>query len=425
MEERSSIQSKVYYDLELHKEFTRLSAQVYTVNIILWSITALSILYLFTNFDRPFTVKMFLGLSLYFLIIRLVTYFRNRDGGTAYKRILYQNNGNIPLQTVILEESTIRTHNEVTSNELLTPYDNIRFLAESRNLLLIVTDLKMVQILNKNTLSVGSREDVIAFLRHKCPKLKKRIRHGLPGRIVNIVLCILVVIGVIWSSAILLRLPEKLSGQLHNDMSYREMAEELSALDITISDQTIQELEEYDREYAQEYGDYYEINYDASKISDLLYWEGCGVYDENTGYWTPSSSGIYWFDMEFFNADTMYTDFLMGVCAMNDSLTFSAITEDHSNVDFENSTGTVNFSFIYEGQTHHFIASFQSDWFDMNMLYEVGAVLAADQDYKDLWHAFDGGQGIILYYGTKEQADELSDLVGLDFYNCVKSSIAK
>lgn len=425
MEEHTQIQSRVYYDLELHKEYARLSTQAYPLNTILWSISVLGIIYLLGNFDRPFTIKMFLLLSLYFLVIRLFNFFTNRDGGTAYKRVLYQNNGNIPLQTISLDESTIRTHNEITSCDLFTPYDGIRFLAESKNLLLLVTDLKMVQIINKNTLSGGNREDVISFLRQKCPKLQKRIRTGLMCRIVNILLWILVVIGVIWGSATLLKIPEILSGQLTNNMSYQEMANELSAIGITISDQTIAELEEYDREYAQEYGDYYQINYSASKVSDLLYWEGCGVYDENTGEWKPSRSGIYWFDMEAENVDTIYSDFLKGIAAMDDSLSFSAVFEDYSKVNFEKGSGTISFSFNYEGETHHFTATFIDDWFDMNMLYEIGTVLAADLNYEDLWYAFDDGQGIILYYGTQEQANRLSKLTGLDFYDCVKSPIAK
>lgn len=425
MDERSPIQSRVYYDLDLHKEYARLTSQANLLSTVLWCVNLLGILYLFSGFDRPFTVKTFLLLALYFLIVRLYLYFKHRNGGAVYKRILYQNNGNVPLQTILFEESTIRTRNEITSCDLLTSYDGVRFLAESKNLLLLVTDLKMVQIVNKNTLSGGSRDDLISLLRQKCPKLQKRIRTGLLARIINVLLCVLLVIGVIWGSAVLLKIPEKLSGQLTNDLTYQEIAAELESVGIIISDRTIQEMEEYDRDYAEEYGDYYRINSDASKVYDLLYWEGCGVYDDQTWDWTPSTSGIYWFDMEVINVGTIYRDFLRGIEAMDETLCFTAVSEDYSNVDLENGSGTVRFSFAHDGQVHHFTATFMDDWFDMNILYDVGAVLAADQHYEDLWHAFDDGQGILLYYGTKEHAENLSDLTGLDFHACVKSPIAK
>ena len=110
---------------------------------------------------------------------------------------------------------------------------------------------------------------------------------------------------------------------------------------------------------------------------------------------------------------------------MDENLTFTSVSEDYSNVRMESNSGTVSFSFVYEGQTHRFTADYIGDWFDMNMLYEIGAVLAADRHYEDLWYTFDEGQGVLLYYGTHEQAETLGKLVGHTFFEAVKSPITK
>ena len=425
MDEKNYIQSEVTYDLPCHKELVNLNIQTHPTNIILWVFTLICILFTLSITDNPRTAKLFLLLPVYFAIVRVVTYFRNRDGGKVYKRHLYQNNGAVPHNLIILGDTSITTCNLHTDSKLYTSYSDIRYLAESKNLLALVTNLKLVHLIDKNTLSGGSREDAIALLRQKCPKLKKRIRTGLFGRIINVLLCITLICGILWSGAILLQIPQKFSGQLTNDLSYQEIAYRVSEIGITISDQAMLELEEYDREYAREYGDYYRENPDASKALDLLCWEGCGIYDEYTWEWTPSTSGVFWFDWEVYNVDSIYRDFLRGIEAMDQNLTFTSVSEDYSNVQMESNSGTVSFSFEYEGETHHFTADYIGDWFDMNMLYEIGAVLAADRHYEDLWYTFDEGQGVLLYYGTHEQAETLGKLVGHTFFEAVKSPITK
>lgn len=422
MEENKEIRSEVIYDLPCHKELVKLNTQTHTANTALWALTLICNLYILSSADNSRTAKLFLLLAAYITIVRAVTYFMNRDGGKQYKRSLYQNNGNIPHNAIILGETSITTHNLDSGSKLLTAYSDIRYLTESEHLLGLVTNLKLVHLIDKNTLSGGSREDVIALLRQKCPKLKKRIRTGIFGRIINILLCIVMIGGALWSGAVLLQIPQKLSGQLTNDLSYREIAAEFSRLGITVTDQAMLELEEYDREYARTYGDYYRENPDANKALDLLCWEGCGIYDEETWGWTPSTSGVYWFDMEVCDLDTIYSDFLRGIDAMSDDLSFSNITEDYSGANLESGSGTVIFSFTHEGETFSFTADYIGDWFDMNMLYEVGAVLASDRSYEDLWYTFDDGQGILLYYGTADQARQLGKLTGQEFHICRKAS---
>lgn len=420
MEEKNYFQSEVHYELSMHKEFTKLNTLAYGRNILLRSFSVVCLAYLLSSFNSRYTIILFLLLSAFYLIMFLVPYFKNKDGGLAYKQALHRNDGEPPHHLTSLAEDGIRSRNMKTDNVTFDSYDQIRFIMESKNLLVLVTELKMCHIIDKRTLAGGSREELVAFLQEHCPKLKKRIKTETLGRVVNCLMWILVASGIVMGAAILLEIPEKLTGRLHNDMTYQEMADDLATLGIYISDQTISELEEYDSDYAAEYGtEYYRDNYSASKVYDLLYWEGAGVYDEETWEWTPSTSGLYWFDTEVWNIDTIYTDFLIGLSSMHDDLNFTNVQEDYSAVDMDAGTGTVAVSFDLNGEHYTLEAEYYYDWFDTDVLFEVGRILAADESEKDLWFTQDGGQGLLLYYGTKEQVNLLERKTGISFSDTV------
>ena len=197
------------------------------------------------------------------------------------------------------------------------------------------------------------------------------------------------------------------------------MARELEAFDIHISDQAIREIEAFDAEYALESGDYYKDNPYASKVYDLLCWEGTGFFDETDYSWTPSSSGVYWFDMEVMFVDSIYSDFFAGVSAMAPELNITNVSEDYSKVDWERGTGQVTVSFCLDGTNHTRTAVMMQDWMDLNILYDLARLLEQDQDPRSLWHNLDG-QGILLYYGTEEQVQALSKKTGLEFLTCLQ-----
>ncbi len=349
--------------------------------------------------------------SLFSLGLFVFLWFRERNGGIGYKRMLHGNNGSPPRLRIMVGDSGMKSLNLDINQEVTTTFPSIRYLMESKNLLVLVDDLKMCHPIDKQNLEGGSSEELTAYLKQNCPKLKKRIRTGRFGRIC-MYLCIGInILALIFSLVHLLEIPERLNGQLRNSMSYQEMALELESLEIYISEQTIREMEEYDAEYALEYGEYYQDNPTASKVLDLLYWEGAGVYDEEAGIWTPSPSGVYWFDMEYMDVSRMYTDFLNGVAALDDTLTFSNITEDCSRVDLESGEGLVIVGFDYLGKHYEFAAKYDYGWFDVEILRELALILDSDADPENLWYSLDG-QALYLYYGTAEQAELLKKKTG-------------
>ena len=287
MDENVKFQAEFRYDLPLYKELIALHIQTTSRNnfFLLVAITALCLI--LTMLPYVGNYMLYSVLSLVYLGSLLYPSFRNRNGGVGYKQILRRNNGEIPRNILMLGQSGIKTVNPDLDKDTSVPLNSIRRLHESKNLLILEDDLGLWHILNKRTLEGGSRDELVAYLREHCPKLKKHIRSGRFGRLARILCMVLCVLTLLLSLFYMLEIPARMSGQLSNSMSYQDMAAELEIAGIHISDQAIRELEEYDANYAAEFGDYYRENRIASKVMDLLYWEGCGIYDEETGEWTP------------------------------------------------------------------------------------------------------------------------------------------
>lgn len=412
MEEKVYFQSEYQYDLSAHKEFNQITMNSMGTAGIMNCLSALCILYLMTAGIGNLAMILLLVLGIFYLATGLLRWYRNRDGGIAYKQILHRNGDAPPRQIVTLTETGIQGFNPVTENQIRDPYGNIRTLMETKNLLILVTDVKMCHILDKRSLSGGSREELIAFLREKCPKLGKSIKTGRFGLVSRYLLLGIVALGVLLSLASLLHIPQLLSGQFTNRMTYAEMAEELQEIGITISQEALTELEGYEDEY--------NALSSYPKVMDLLILEGMGRYDWDTWEWTPSESGLYWFDLEVMNVDTMYSDFLRGVDYMHRDLAFANVSFNYSQVDFDAGTGRILVSFDYLLQHYELEAVYNYDWFDTDMIYQLGRILAKDQDPRDLWMVSDGGQGILLYYGTEDSKNQLTGKTGIEFMDCVE-----
>lgn len=416
MEEKRTFQSELTYDLPKYREFTELNTHASIRTTFFSCLVIVCMFYLILGLDNLFTARLVLGLSIFYGVMALVRRFRDRKGGTAYKRLLKGNNGQVPQHCVSVDEGGIHILDRDSGKTISSSFRDARYLMESRNLLVIVDEVKLAHILDKSTLTGGTRDQLVAFLQKNCPKLKKQIRTGKAGLIAKKVLTAVIIAAALVSLAVVLKIPARLSGQFTNDMSYQQMAEELSELGIQISPDTIRDLMSYETDTPDPFDFLYD---DYPKVMNLLSWEGMGIYDTETMNWTPSQSGVYWFDLEVMDASAIYTGFLTGIDAMDPALSFSQVTEDYSLADPESGTGKVLLSFAYLGKTHELSAQYNFDWFDTDMLYAVGRILAADDHPEDLWMSHDGGQGILLYYGTQEEMSALAKKTGLIFFDCV------
>lgn len=413
--------TETIHDLTLHREFQKSYNHSRTVLSLILLLGGLLLAYDIRYISlAPFISYYYLGLAVFLLILYFIR--NSRKGGIQYKRMLLSNNGK-PQHTIIsMEEDGIVCADHDSANRYTYPYTYFRSIIASDNLLILVMAHRTCLILEKRWLKGGSVDELIAFLFEKCPNIKrKKLRKPTFGKWVNRFVAAVVIVGSIWALANLpgFSLWDRISGKLHNDMSYQEIAQKLEEVEIIVSEQAIAGIEEYDAQYFRDYGvEFYADNPYANKAYDLLYWEGGGIYDEETWQWTPSTSGIFWFDTEVFSIDTIYTDFFTGLTAMHPELNFTNIREDYSNADIEAGTGTVTVSFDYDGKHYSVDALYYYDWFDTDFLYAVGNILASDRQEKDLYFSFDG-QAIFLYYGTSGQVHQLERLTDLVFYDTV------
>ena len=418
MEEKNIFQSEVRYDLATYKDFTRINTDTLPRVLFCGVIYVLCMIFLLFMPKYSFIAKMNLVLSLFTLGAFTFQWFRNRDGGIHYKRMLRNHNGEIPQYLITIDENGFTIKNAATGNEISNNLGDLRYMLESKRLLVLVDDLKTAHIIDKSTLIGGSRDALVAFLHRYCPKLKKRVRKGGFGLILKALMLLLSIVTLLSSLAVLLHIPEKLRGQFTNNTPANQMVEELAELDIYISDQTLDTFLLWESDDTHLFPRYY----GTSKAYDLLSFEGMGQYDYDTREWTPSESGVYWFDLEVMGVDTIYSDFLWGLDAMDEDLSFTNIQEDYSQVDIESGMGIVTFSFDYLGQRYTLNAQYEYDWFDTNMLTHTGRILQQDSDPKNLWYTFDG-QGVLLYYGTPEQAEVLAKKTGTIWLDPVKNPV--
>lgn len=189
--------------------------------------------------------------------------------------------------------------------------------------------------------------------------------------------------------------------------SYAEIAEKLKDFEITgITDELIQNLES---DYAQLPSD---IEFD--KTANLLTAVGAGTFDAATGTWTPTINGVYCFDIEIYNLATMYTDFLLGVSSLDkEELNFQNITEDTSQVNWEEGTGKRTVSFTWNGKSYSLEAEMHNDWFDAGVANELGKIIKENSKDKQLFFADDGYQECIIFYRDKDWADNFQKETGL------------
>ena len=396
----------------VHNEFNISYLHTRKYRTVLHFLYILFLILLVTLSDSPKNQYFVIFFAVFFWIEVILN---NRKGGNIqYKRTIAANNGKPFSQSYQFYEDRVDCHNLYTNADVTYQYDKFLSLIETKNLLVLLMNYRLCLVIEKSKVAGGSPDELTNFLLDHCARIKPRkVKKVNFGKWVHRVL--LVVAAICFLLAILnlagLHMPDLLSGRLHNNMSYQEMASELEPLGITI-----EELETFDREYAEEYGvDYYRDNPYASKIIDLLYWEGSGITDPETYQWTPSRSGIYWSDMEVMNVDTMYTDLLTGIAAMDRELEISGICEDYGSVNMEYGTGTVSVTFALNGRQAQLSANFDYDWLDIDVLREIGQLLTEDDLDKDLYFAFDEGQGFYLYYGHHANVGSLNRKTGLDF----------
>ena len=402
--------------LEVHKELNRFAQYANGVILAMKLLILLGAVCALFGSDQS-SMKYFLLWAVLYLAF---SFFSNRHlVKTQYKRSLMSNGGQQVHEVSYIHEGGIREVNSGNGNAYDYGFDLVRGIVETPNLLMLMLNYSSYLILDKRYIQGGSVEELKAYIFAHCPNIKKKkCKNTAAGKWIGRIVVAVLVLDIIM---MLISIPkfsvvDKLSGKLTNDMSYQEMADSLASLDIHISERTITELEEYDANYLAEYGvDYYSDAY-TSKAYDLLYWEGCGVYDQETWEWTPSESGVFWWDMEVWYLDYIYTDLFVGLSCMDPELAFYNIEEDFSAVDYDAGSGTVVVSFDLDGLHYKLEVPYDQDYVDHQIVADICQLLAQDASENDLYWCTDDEIGYLFYYGTEAEIQQLEKLTGLNFY---------
>ena len=406
------------HDLPVHKEFQLAMTQTHPASLVGNFIVIISIITYFyltyIHLDYPASfAKGFLGITFFYILFTYLPKLINRKGDIQYKRVLDANQGK-PLRSVYeFTDAQMRINNADNSNSSTVEYSQLRKIILTKNLVILMMRFSQGFTISRSALN-GQDNEFLCFLTERCSNLKpKRILKGTFGKILNWVKVALILAGVIlaiWNLPFVQRLTVP-NGHISNYHTCHEIADALEKFGLSGADPAM--LDDMEA-YHEEYHDYYLT--ENEKVVDVLYCMGCGSYDEDTWDWTPATGGVYWFDVECFALDTMYSDFLRGVSALDPELDFTNIQEDLSSVDLENNTGTQAATFCWQNQNYRIEGHVSDDWFDIAAADTLGDIIADCSTGKQLYFAYDNGQGCLVFYQNAQWATEFSKATGVNLY---------
>lgn len=409
-------QASMTFDLPTYKEYVK-AGGYYSVRMMISKLIVISLValyfYLFgIRFPDRTTLSTFLliALALYWLPA-LIRFLRDRNGGTGYKRMLSNHNGTPLHQKLTFLDEHIQLFVPLTNSTYTFPYQQVRKVFETETLVVIILEFNRAVSFQKDTLTGGPLSTFLSVLLEKCPNIKRKKQASpLPGRIVHgllvavSVICLLLAIW--WSGPVQKYRANHRS--INNSMSYAQIAEALEEFGIhDIPQSVIDMLESYAGEYDPLYTP--EIN----KCLELLSLTGMGEYNYFSGDRTPTQCGVYWFDTEVVYTDTMYTDFLLGVQALDpEALSFTDIEETASDLVAQTGWTVHSVSFTWNGRQYTLTGNSIYDWFDLDVAAQLNRILKGSG--KQLYYAWDRGQGYLVFYGDKAWAKAFEQATGID-----------
>ena len=190
--------------------------------------------------------------------------------------------------------------------------------------------------------------------------------------------------------------------------SYKEYAEIFTKYGIKGA--TLQVVEDLEKHY-QDLPEEVILNKPAILLGEL----GRSDFDMENYRIIPSQNGVYAFDVEVFNIEKMYMDFLLSVKALDqEELDFQNIQEDTSQVNWEEGTGIQRVTFEWKNHKFTLEGEVNNDWFDLSVANKLNEIIKEHGNGKRLFFTNDGYQQFIVLYGDKEWADSFGKETGLE-----------
>lgn len=374
-------------------------------------LVCLAVLFLCPYMHMRSVRQGFTFLTFILALTHLLNFYREKKG-IFYQKFLEANNGTAPIYTAYFGNQGIRLQKEEASQEAFFPYASVKRLIESDTLLILLLPDKRCFPIRKYSIKGCTPEELSAFILERMDKRQKKPARGTFGNAVSIlricVIAIALAAAVHYEYAKPVFSPKEVG-------SYQQAAQELETLGI--SGFTPEMQQSLDEETAL----YFEYGFEPDYRLGILCRLGAGTYDPETWEWTPGTNGVYWFDMEFLSVDCMYTDFLRGIMALcPEELDFTEIHTDLSEVNPEEGSGIQTLTFHWNGKEHTLKAMVEYDWFDYRAADRLARIIQRENTGKELYFAYDYGQGLLVFYADEVWAKEFQETTGIPLQRFVR-----
>lgn len=190
-----------------------------------------------------------------------------------------------------------------------------------------------------------------------------------------------------------------------------EQVEVLGSFGLQVPEETVESV----RGFMTEYG--MRASIEGFPYTWLLTELGMPRYGEDWTVIEEYAKNVFWFDFEGVDISTDYVDILNGMLALSRGScldTVTDISEDISEVNWEEGNGTVVVGLEWGGQRHHWEMQMQYDWIDSDVLGMLNALLTQEGSEKFFYAAGDNGQGAVVFFCTAEWAEDFGEATGLD-----------
>ena len=399
-----AFRTEFIHNREIQKEFLGASLHVnsfvkylhiFLIGILLWFFYEMIFV-----LDAPteFSGGM-ISITVLYLIIEGIRFLTNLGGGIHYKRTLETNGGKPVRCAVQFYENHILSLNLDTGSKSTLTYDQVKAIFETKNLILLSMKYRIFLIVDKRALT-GNQQTFCSFLLEHCTKIKRKKVHSIrSGQIINrikwIVIFLLLFFAILVHPAV--QIKERLMGQIHNGMEVSEILSELENFGITCSDPENAQIM---------YGS--TTFFDGSRLESILHYIGVGEYNYETNMRIPSENGVYFLYLWADNPDTMYTDLLEGISALDrDTLAIGNIQESVSNED------CITVTFDLNGSSHTLKAERINNHYDIQFLNALNEIIQTETG-KALYFADYEGFGYFLFFRDVHWAESFSRRTGLD-----------
>lgn len=404
MEESIHYQCQIVHSLEVDREFTGFNRAVHMRQIILRVLICLLLICISRIYTSGWMLFFY---AAFFIAIDIWNTVSLRKGSRYYKQIQVMNHGKPYEHTIFFADGEIHTVESSSGNVQRFSYDHLHSVHETKNLLILVFDGGICLLVDKNTLTGGSKEEFIAFLKGCCPNFKGKASKCTFRRIITAVYAVVLVVVLfigLFRIPQMIDLTDRLIGRIPYTATCDEIVQELEDLGITGFDRRlIYDCESYYSEYSAT------INNREYKIPDLLEAVGSGYYHEDSTVWHHSDSGVFYYGMDYQFVSKPYTYLLKGIATLDQELDFQSIQEVRGE-------RFITISFSWKGQRHILTAPNLYGVFSTDVLIQLNAIIKEQGMEKQVYYAVDNENGMLFFYRDAQWAKDFQHKTGMMLY---------